>query len=103
MLYDKKRYTVTISAGSASFVTEGMKGRIELITIAPLTSSNVWDLTLKDRDGDVIFSRQSETGTLFYIDGLPVGLDGLERLRGTFANVGTNENIIVSFRIKEMY
>lgn len=101
MLYDKKKYTVTISGGTGAFVTEGMKGCIELLTVTPTTSTTTWDLTLLDRDKDIIFNRQSETGTLFYIDGLPVGLDGLERFMGTFANVTANENIVISFRIRE--
>lgn len=102
MLHDKKKYTVTVSGGTASVLTDGMKGEIKQLIVTPTTSTNVWDMTIKDRDGDIVFSRSSETGTLFYIDGgLPVGLEGLERFRISFANVTINENIVLIFRMLE--
>lgn len=101
MLYNKQKLTVTISGGTGSVNTAGLKGFIELMTVTPTTSTNVWDMTIKDKDRDIIFNRQSETGTLFYIDGLPVGLDEFEKLNISFANVTINEVITVALRIRE--
>lgn len=102
MLYHKQKVTVTISGGSGSANTAGMKGCVEQLIVTPTASSTTWDMTIADRDGDTIMSRASETGTLYYIDGgIPVGLEGLEKFKIAFANVTANQPISVIFRVRE--
>lgn len=104
MIYAKYKYTTTISGGSASINTDQLKGRIEQIIVTPTTSTTAYDFSLIDRDGDILYSRTTETGTVN--DGtanLPVGMDSLERLTIRFSNSTANEKITTIFKILEQY
>ncbi len=101
MLFHKQKSTLTISGGTGSINTPGMRGFVERIIITPTTSTNVWSMTLADRDGDIIYVRDNETGRVIDPIGMPVGLDSLERFTISFTSVSINEPISVIFRNRE--
>ena len=81
-----------------------MYGMIEQTTITPTTSTNQWDMNLVDRDGDIIYSRTSEVGTLNDIaSDIPVGRDSPEKITVKFLNGTINEAIVVIFKVRERY
>lgn len=104
MLWAKNKYTLTMSGGSASGNTDIMRGMIEQIIITPTTSTNVWDFSLTDRDGDIVYQRLSETGTVNDRTALlPVGRDSSEKFTMAFANATINEAIKVILKVREQY
>ncbi len=104
MLWQKNRYLITISGGSASFNSDIMRGMIEQIIITPNTSTTTWDFTMTDRDGDIMYQRVSETGTNNDRTAwVPVGRDSSEKFTCTFANVTANEVIKVILKVREQY
>lgn len=103
MLWAKYKYTLTMSGGSASGNTDFMRGFIEKIYVYPATSTTQWDLNITDRDGDIVYSRNTETGNLDDKADLPAGRDSAERFTLAFSNVTANEAIKVIFRVREQY
>lgn len=104
MLWVKNKYILTVSGGTVSGNTDFMKGKIEQLIISPITETTQWDMTLTDRDGDVIYKRVSETGTLNDRTAmLPIGRDSSERFTIGFLNVTANENIKVIFKVLEKF
>ena len=102
MLWDKKKYTVTISSGSGSFNTDFMRGLVEHLMIIPDSTTNVYDVTMTDKDGDVVYRRIGETGRLDDKDGLPVGRARSEKLTVVFSNCTSNEDIKCIFKVREV-
>ncbi len=104
MIFAKYKYVLTVSGGTVSSNTDAMRGMIEQIIITPTTSTNQWDFNLIDRDGDIVYSRNVETGTINDRDSiLPVGRDSTEKFTMQFLNVTANENIVVIFKVREIY
>lgn len=104
MLWQKNKYTLTVSAGTIAGNTDFMRGMIEQLIVSPLNSTTQWDFTLTDRDGDVIYQRVSEVGTVNDRTALlPIGRDSSERLTMAFTNVTANEAIKIIFKVREQY
>lgn len=104
MLWSKNKYTLTVSAGTVSANTDLMRGMVEQLIISPATETTQWDMTLTDRDGDVIYKRVSEVGTVNDRTAwLPIGRDSSEKLTVAFTNVTANEAIKVIFKTREKY
>lgn len=103
MIFSKYKNILTVSGGTAAGNTPYMRGIITQLVITTITSSNTWSCTLKDREGDVIYQRDSETGTLNDNPDLPVGNDSAERFTIGLTSVGTNENISFIFKVLEQY
>lgn len=104
MLWQKSKYLITISGGSASINSNIMRGMIEQVIITPTTSTNSWDITFKDKEGDISYQRISETGTINDRTArIPVGNDSSEKFTITFANVTINEVINVILKVREKY
>lgn len=104
MLFSKYKYSLTISGGTVSANTDFMRGMIEQVIITPTTSTNQWDLSFIDRDGDIIYQRVSETGTINDRTAhIPVGRDSNEILTMRIANATVNEIIKIIFKIREQY
>ncbi len=104
MIFSKYKYTLTVSGGTVSVNTDSIMGMIEQIIITPLTSTNSYDFSLTDRDGDILYSRNTETGTVNDRTAWTlVGRDSSERLTMKIANATINENIKIVFKIREQY
>lgn len=104
MLFAKYKYSLTVSGGTVALNTNSMRGMIEQIIITPTTSTNQWDLNLIDRDGDIIYNRVSEVGTVNDRTALvPAGRDSSEILTISFLNVTINEVIKIIFKVREQY
>lgn len=104
MLWAKNKYSLTISAGTVASNTDFMRGMIEQIIITPTTSTNQWDLNLVDRDGDIIYNRVSEVGTLNDRTAhIPIGRDSSERLTMRILNATINEVITIIFKVREQF
>lgn len=101
MLFDKKKYTVTISGGVGAFNTDAMRGSIDQLLIIPTTFSNTYDVSFTDKDGDVIYQNLNTFGRVDDRSGLPIGKDLSEKWTVNFTNVGINEAIIVIFKVRE--
>lgn len=104
MIWQKNKYTLTVSGGTIAGNTDFMMGMIEQMIITPTTSTTQWDFSLTDRDGDIIYQRISETGTINDRTAwIPIGRDSAERLTMAFANVTANEPIKVILKVREKY
>lgn len=103
MIWAKYKYSLTVSGGTVSGNTDFMRGMVEQLYITPTTSTTQWDLNIIDRDGDIVYSRVSETGSLSDKAEIPVGRDNNERFTVQFLNVTANEPIKVVFRVREQY
>lgn len=103
MIWSKYKYTLTVSGGTVSGNTDFMRGMVEQLYVYPTTSTTQWDLSIVDRDGDVVYSRTSEVGNLSDKAELPAGRDNNERFTMVFTNVTANENIKVIYRVREQY
>src|SRR3990167_7717651 len=98
MLWDKKKYTITVDSGSGSANTDTMRGLCEHFIVIPTTTTTVYDITLTDRDGDVIYRRIGETGRLDDKEGIPLGKDRQDKLTINLTNVSNNEDIVIIFK-----
>ncbi len=101
MLWDKKKYSVTISGGVGSFNTDAMRGMIEQFIISPATASNTYNVSFTDRDGDIVYQNLSGYGRIDERSRLPVGRDSSEKYTVSFSSVGINEAITVIFKVRE--
>lgn len=103
MIFAKYKYTNLLVGGAASFNTDAMRGIVEQVIINPVTSSNQYDVSFKDRDGDIVYQRNSEIGRVDDKALLPIGTDSLEKFTVIFANAIINENITIIFKVREIY
>lgn len=103
MLWSKYKYSLTVSGGTVSGNTDFMRGMVEQLYVYPTTSTTQWDLNIIDRDGDIVYSRTSETGNLSDKAEIPVGRDSNERFTMQLLNVTANEVIKLIFRVREQY
>ena len=101
MICAKYRYSVTLSSGSGSFNTDPMYGIVEHLMIVPASTTNVYDVTMTDRDGDVVYRKIGEMGRMDDKAGLPIGRDSSEKLTVAFANATSNEAVTVIFKVRE--
>lgn len=102
MFFDKKKYVVKIRGGRAIFNTEKMKGMVEHLIIRPHTPETVWDLTIKDSDGDDLLGIHNHHGRFDDRSGIPIGRSLAEKLTLDFSNVSFNDLIDVIFIIQEV-
>lgn len=104
MIFAKNKYILTVSGGTVSSNTDAMRGMIEQIIITPTTLTNQWDFNLIDRDGDIVYPRNVETGTINDRTALvPAGRDSAEKFTMQFLNVTINEPITVIFKVREIF
>ena len=102
MFFDKKKYVINISAGRAVFNTEKMKGMVEHLIVSPYRDGTIWDLSIKDMDGDELFNVKNYTGRMDDRQRIPIGRSIAERLTLNFSNVSFNGLIDVIFIIQEV-
>lgn len=104
MLFAKYKYSLTVSGGTVAVNTDAMRGMIEQMIITPTTSTNQWDLQLIDRDGDIVYQRVSETGTVNDRTAwIPIGRDSNEIITMRILNATVNEVIKIIFKVREKY
>lgn len=102
MFFDKKKYEVKIRGGRAVFNTDGMKGMVEHLIVRPHIKETVWDLIIKDMDGDNLLDINNHSGRLDDRSGIPIGRSNAEKVTIDFSNVSFNGLIDVIFIIKEV-
>ena len=89
-----KKEVLSLSVGTTQAISSGeMMGRVEQILIQPLDSSGVlvstssWDVSITDRNGELIGFIDTQTGRYDWRAGLPVGSDRPDIVTFTFSSV----------------
>ncbi len=108
MLLKKETVSVTVVAATGATNTNNLKGIIEQLIVTPLSSTgsevtgSEWNLSIIDRDNDVLRKYTSETGRMEDVRRFPVGSDRLEKLTFQFTGItGTVETMKSLLRISE--
>jgi hypothetical protein len=66
--------TVTVSSGAGTALVPRTWGIARRIRVIPATESHVFDVKIRDTDGDLIFSRTDQEGSLSEIAELSLGI-----------------------------
>lgn len=101
MIYSKQRQAFTISGGTYAFNTTPIRGNLEHLIVIPNSSTTVYDITIKDKDRDIIYDRKAVVGRLDDKDGLPIGWDTSEAVTIAFSSVTSNEAFTTILKVRE--
>ena len=97
MLIQNEQLTGSVSSGALSVNTANIRGLCRHIIVAPDSSNTVYDISITNPAGAVVYERTSETGTLSELTSLPI--KGIYTI--AIANSSADEAFVLQLVIEE--